>query len=106
MHVPMLPLLLPGCRVYAVETSGTTLIITAQTIVKALPCPVCKQYAARVHRSYQRGLRDLPVFDQHVQLQLHVRRFFCINTAWARGTFAEPLPEVAPRYARRTPRRP
>lgn len=100
----MLPLLIPGCRVHAVETSGTTLVIPAQTILKAMPCPVCNQYSARVHRSYQHCLRDLPVFDQHEQLQLLVRRFFCINTACARGTLAEPLPEVAPRYARRTPR--
>lgn len=42
----MLPLLTLGCRVHAVETSGTTLVITTQTTVFALTSfllypPVC-----------------------------------------------------------------
>jgi len=40
-----------------------------------------------------------------VQLHLHVRRFVCDNPACPRVTFAEPLPEVVARSARRTTRR-
>ena len=67
-------------------------------------CPDCGKASVRVHSTYQRTLVDLPCSVWHVQLHWTVRRFFCDNSQCSRRTFAEQLPEVAVRYARRTRR--
>jgi len=49
-------------------------------------------------------LTDLPCSAWQVRLLWVVRRFFCDNPQCQRKTFAEQLPAVAARYARRTQR--
>src|SRR5581483_7790838 len=65
-------------------------------------CPDCQNDSARVHSRYQRTLKDLPASGLSVHLKLNVRRFFCDNPACSRKTFAEAVPEVAERSARKT----
>jgi transposase len=67
-------------------------------------CPHCGTESRRVHSRYVRTLSDLPCSRFVVQLVWCVRRFFCDNARCARVTFAEQLPSVAARYARRTAR--
>ena len=50
------------------------------------------------------ALRDLPWQGIPVTVRLHVRRFFCEEMTCRRVIFAERLPGVASRYARRTER--
>jgi hypothetical protein len=59
--------------------------------------------ALRVHSGYERSLSDLPWAGKLVRLRLKVRRFFCLNEACPRRTFAERLDHIAA-YARRTDR--
>jgi hypothetical protein len=49
-------------------------------------------------------LADLPWQGIPVAVRLRVRRFFCDQKACNRAIFAEPLPGLAARYARRTER--
>ena len=69
-----------------------------------VPCPACGRMAGRVHSRYLRLLADLPWQGTRVQLAVTVRRFFCDHPGCERRIFAEPLPETAARYARRTGR--
>lgn len=65
-------------------------------------CPDCQRCSSRVHSCYQRTLMDLPASGLSVHLKLHVRRFFCDNPFCLRKTFAQVVPEMAERYARKT----
>ena len=40
-------------------------------------CPDCRRFSDRVHDSYQRGLRELPLGEFRVVILLTVRRFIC-----------------------------
>ena len=96
--------------------SGTSLILSAaavqpdrvtvdiHTTAARVRCPSCQGEASRIHSHYQRTLADLPLAQLPVQIHLSVRRFFCDTATCPRTTFAEAVPELAPRSARRTAR--
>ena len=65
-------------------------------------CPQCHCTTSRIHSHYQRKLADLPCGGLAVHLRLQVRKFFCDTPTCPRRIFAEPLPNLAARYARRT----
>jgi hypothetical protein len=56
----------------------------------------------RVHSRYQRRLSDTPSGCQEVLIFLRVRRFACVNQTCKKVTFAEQVPGLTSRYARRT----
>jgi len=87
-----------------VTCAETTLTITARATSPTAVCPTCQQRSHRIHSYYSRSPQDLPVSGQAVHLVLHVRRFRCQNRQCRQQTFVERLPEVVPRYARRTTR--
>jgi hypothetical protein len=59
--------------------------------------------SGRVHSRYHRQLSDTAAAGRKVVVRLQVRKLFCENTDCARKTFAEQVPGLADRYARRTP---
>lgn len=65
-------------------------------------CPLCGQRSARVHSRYVRQVADVPWHGVPSHLELHVRRFFCDQSACPRQIVAERLPGVVAPYARRT----
>ena len=67
-------------------------------------CPDCQRVSVRVHSRYQRTLGDLRCVSFRFQLHWTIRRFFCDNEDCQRVTFAEQIPTVADRYARKTRR--
>jgi transposase len=80
------------------------LILTVGATRAEASCPLCNQPARHVQSKYTRTLADLPWATTRVQLQLHVRRFFCPNPACVRKVFTERLPNLVAPYARRTNR--
>lgn len=80
------------------------LTLVASAIQESAICPGCGQTATRVHSRYTRRLADLPLANVTVQLQLHVRKFFCSVSACSRRIFTERLPAVMTPWARRTVR--
>jgi hypothetical protein len=48
-------------------------------------------------------LADAAVADRRVEIRLRVRRFFCDNTGCSARTFAEQIPGLTVRHARRSP---
>ena len=105
--MPFPNILLPGptrLRLTTLTTTTERIILDLTATQHAACCPTCASETTRIHSHYQRTVADLPWASLPVQLHLHVRRFLCDNPACARVTFAEPLPEVVARSARRTTR--
>jgi len=105
MHLPNV--LLPGptrLRLTTLTTTDDRIILDLSATQAAAPCPTCGSESTHIHSYYQRTVADLPWASRPVYLHLHVRRFLCSKAACPRVTFAEPLPEVVARSARRTRR--
>ena len=97
--------LIPSCRIEQVmRASPTTVQISTQGTRSGAACPNCRTLSQAVHSRYRRRPADLPNLGSAVCLDLLVRRFYCRNTACARRTFAEPLPDLLAPRARRTRR--
>jgi transposase len=77
--------------------------IWASPQARQATCPSCGCLSARVHSRYQRRLADAAVGGRRVVLRLRVRRFFCDYPGCSARTFAEQIPGLTSRYARRSP---
>jgi transposase len=96
--------LLPGCVIDQIEQGDKMWTISAHGTCASAMCPGCGQTSIGVHSYYTRSPRDLPLGGKAVCIGLRVRRFRCRNPICARQTFAEPVPELLARHARRTRR--
>jgi len=94
---------LAGVVVQAAEVTGGRVRIWARVRAEGARCPHCGQFSARVHSGYERRLADAPAGGQPVTIRLAVRRFFCGNPGCGAVTFAEQVPGLTARRARRTP---
>jgi len=56
-----------------------------------------------VHSRYERRLEDVALAGEPVELRLRVRRFFCDAPACVTRTFAEQIPGLTSKHARRSP---
>ncbi|MEV6175253.1 ISL3 family transposase [Streptomyces sp. NPDC051954] len=90
--------------VEAVNAAFGTVDIAARGRAVGAICPECGCFSDRVHDSYQRRLRDLPLGGQGVVILLRVRRFICGDANCSRRTFAEPFAQLAAPHARFTTR--
>jgi transposase len=95
---------LPGFSIEQITLVGDMITLIAQSQTRSASCPDCASVSSRVHSRYSRQLVDLPWSGRKVRLILQVRRFFCGKFACPRKTFAEAIPAIAERYARRTSR--
>jgi hypothetical protein len=93
---------LTGVQVKAVSIAGHTVRIDVQTSTAPAACPGCGTMSGRVHSRYDRHLSDTAAAGREVLVRLTVRRLFCDNPDCTKMTFAEQMPELAARYARRT----
>src|SRR5258708_473557 len=93
---------LSGFSIEQVMIADHLITIVAQSQTTSAVCPDCACVSSRIHSRYTRQLADVPWSGRNVRLIVQVRRFFCTRWACARKTFAEALPDVAERYARRT----
>ena len=104
-HLRVLELLLPHLAGVVVENAvvtGTRLCIWARPRADSGACPRCGQSSARVHSRYERRLADASIGGRRVVIRLQVRRLFCGDPACRKRTFAEQVPGLAARYARKT----
>lgn len=102
MIIPLLFALPANLQVDDLLIESEILTIVLASSQEHASRPGCASISSRVHSHYRRTLADLPCQGRAVQLWLTVRRFFCVNAACSRKTFAEQMPDVAPAYARRT----
>ncbi|WP_442815183.1 transposase family protein [Streptomyces sp. NBC_01298] len=102
--VQVADLLLPGV---AVEVDQLVLTdaevrVAVRSGSVAAACPGCRRRSSRVHCYYQRTLADRPVAGRRVRIELRARRLVCGNGQCDRRTFAEQIPGLTHRHARRT----
>jgi transposase len=100
-------LLFPSCPDLLLEEitcEGQILLLTVCREAPMGTCPDCAQESGKVHSGYTRTLADVSLMDYAVVLRVQVRRFFCVNAACARKTFAERFAHLAVPHARRTTR--
>lgn len=82
--------------------AGSVVRIEASALVGEAACPGCGVVSSRVHSRYDRSVLDTAVAGRETQIRLRVRRFFCDNTDCDRKTFAEQVPGLTARHARRS----
>ncbi|WP_424886741.1 transposase family protein [Streptomyces sp. XH2] len=80
--------------VESVEVTDAVVRVEARTTVRQAACPECGCWSGRIHGSYLRFPRDLPVADKFVVVSLRVRRFICTEGSCSRQTFAEQVPRA------------
>jgi transposase len=95
----------PTClHLTLLDASEATITAVVTTTSDEAECPLCHGRSARIHSRYVRQVADLPWMGCAVRLEVHVRRFFCLNQECARQIFTERLPSVVVPYARHTTR--
>ena len=107
MTRPTHPTLLPDAsclHLVRLEADEQFILAVVATTASEALCPLCQCRSESVHSRYVRLVADLPWAGWAVRLELHVRRFFCLNKACVRQIFTERLPNVVAPYARRTMR--
>ncbi|MDC0773894.1 ISL3 family transposase [Streptomyces sp. HD] len=93
-----------GVSVESVEVTDTDVRVEARTTASRAACPGCGCWSSRIHGSYLRFPRDLPVVGKFVVVSLRVRRFVCAKASCLRKTFVEQVPGLTRRFGRRTER--
>ncbi len=95
----------PTClHLRLLDASETMITAVVATISQEAACPLCHHCSTRIHSRYVRQVADLPWMDCAVRMELHTRRFLCLNKECTRQIFTERLPGVVAPYAHRTRR--
>ncbi|MER7540937.1 ISL3 family transposase [Streptomyces sp. NPDC097704] len=102
--VQVADLLLPGVgvKVDQLVLTDAEVRVAVRSRAASAVCSGCGQRSSRVHSYYQRTLADRPVAGRRVRIELQARRLVCGNDRCARRTFAEQIPALTRRHARRT----
>lgn len=78
-------------RLVMLTTTNRGITAVVATTAAVVPCPVCGHLATRRHSRYTRSVADVPWHGVPVHLELHVRRFFCDQSACPRHICTERL---------------
>jgi transposase len=93
---------LDGLHVQQVVIADDAVQIDLYRTARTARCPGCRRRSHRLHSSYTRRIADLPIAGCEVVLHLRVRRFRCSASKCPRRIFAEQIPRLAGRRARRS----
>src|SRR5258708_38368531 len=107
MARPTSPQLFPdasGLHLLRLEADEQFILAVVETTSPEALCPLCQCLSQSIHSRDVRVVADLPWAGWAVRLELHVRRFFCLNKECMRQIFTERLPHIVAPYARRTTR--
>src|SRR2546423_3191797 len=85
------------------ECGAAGLGLWARARGRKAACTGCGRGAGGVHSRYQRRLADTAIAGAPVEIRLRVRRLFCDVVRCPVRTFAEQIPGLTTRYARRSP---
>jgi len=86
-----------------IERGVAGLRLWARARGRKAACTGCGRGAGRVHSRYERRLADTAIAGAPVEIRLRVRRMFCDVVRCPVRTFAEQIPGLTSRYARRSP---
>ena len=85
-----------GLHIERVVLEEEAIALTVRRTAATAICPSCRRRSRRVHRQYERSLRDDPIGDRPVAVCWRVRRFRCGNRRCGRRRFIEQAPRFAP----------
>lgn len=85
------------------EQTNQNLFMILEVNSSSATCPTCRKPSSRPHSRYCRRVNDLPYSDLTVQLQILVRKWFCVNSECESRVFTERLSWLKS-YQRRTER--
>jgi transposase len=85
------------------ERVGNVMRIYAHSSRKEAVCPYCGVISSKVHSTYPRKFRDLPIQGNKVEIVIDNRKYFCMNSECKHTTFAEEF-ECLPKMGRRSKR--
>ena len=83
-----------------IDCTLSAVVIRARWWPSQAACPACGTWSSRVHGSYVRQVRDLPLGGRPVLIHLAMRRFVCMNVACTKVTFAGQADGLTARYQR------
>ncbi len=86
-----------------IDEAGGAVRIWAHPRADQALCRFCGTGSLRIHSRYERRLADAAVAGRRVEIRLQVRRFFCDDGRCSARTFAEQIPGLTVRHARRSP---
>jgi transposase len=81
-----------------IECTPSAVVVKARCWPAQGACPACGTWSSRVHGSYVRQVRDLPLGGRPVLIHLAMRRFLCTNPACKKVTFAGQADGLTARY--------
>lgn len=76
-------------KVLSYEYLKDTLLINVERTNKSATCPCCGKKSSKVHSRYIRQIKDLPIQEYKVVLNITAKIFFCKNKKCSTNTFAE-----------------
>jgi transposase len=100
-----LTVLLPHLALLVIDSvaaDGDRVQIRGHARATRSPCGRCGRESDRVHSRYVRILADAVIGGRPAAIRFAARRFFCDNPDCTAVTFAEQVPDLTARYARRT----
>jgi transposase len=89
-------------RLDCIRPSLSAITLVVKTTASQALCPLCSWISSRVHSRYMRAVADLPWHGVAVKLELHARRFRCLNSLCPQRIFCERLPAIVAHHARKT----
>ncbi len=76
-------------KLLSYEYIGDTLFIEVERTNKSTICPYCGRKSSNIHSRYIRIIKDLPIQEYKVILNIIAKVFFCKNKNCSSNTFAE-----------------
>lgn len=76
-------------KVLSYEYIDDTVIINIERTSKSSACPCCGRKSINIHSKYSRTIKDLPIQEYKVILNITAKVFFCKNKKCKVNTFAE-----------------
>ena len=76
-------------KIISYEYIGDILSINLERINKSAICPCCGKKSSNIHSKYVRNIKDLPIQEYKVILNIETKIFFCKNNKCSNSTFAE-----------------
>ena len=76
-------------KVIDYKYEGDTLTIDIERTNKSAICPHCGKRSSNVHSKYVRKIKDLPIQEYKVILNIITKIFFCKNPKCSTNTFSE-----------------
>ena len=88
----------------AIVSKQNLIVLRVRSVLSKSNCPLCNHPSESLQSNYIRKIADLPWHGVVIRLDLHTRKFRCLNELCRRKIFCERLPNVVETYGRKTVR--